>query len=367
MVEGALASNEAVGPVSGVVRPLGRIAGPEADGAVARGRAWRLAGGEACTHLDVLWRERGSIRNASFTVEAFLARLDGLGAAEQALWRVRLQRLSERPAWPADLAELPLIVGILNVTLDSFHDGGQFTDTGRAIEHGRRLAAEGAAIVDVGGESTRPGARELPVDEEVRRVVPVIRALALDGIYTSIDTRKSQVMARALDAGARMVNDVSALRHDPAAVALLARRSVPIVLMHMRGEPGTMQDAPTYERACFEVAEFLERRAVKLEGLGIERTRLILDPGIGFGKTVEHNLDILRNLDLYGCLGRPVMVGASRKSFIGRLSADEPTAARLPGSLAVNLWGAQRGAHMFRVHDVAATRQALRVWSSLDK
>ena len=163
-----------------------------------------------------------------------------------------------------------------------------------------------------------------------------------------------------------MINDITALRHDPAAPALLARSRVPIILMHMQGEPATMQLAPSYRRAAFDVAEFLETRALELEALGIGRSRLILDPGIGFGKTVEHNLDILAHLGLYASLGRPLALGASRKSFIGRVSAGEPTAQRLPGSLAVNLWGATQGAQILRVHDVAETRQALHVWRSLD-
>jgi dihydropteroate synthase len=351
--------------MAGLLRPLGHLTGPTSEDAVAAGRAWRLAGGDACTHLELHWRDGASVQTEAYAVDTFVDRLAGLGPDERARWQSRLDGLSSKPCWPDGLPEPPLVMGIVNVTPDSFHDGGSFLDPVRAIEQGRRLAAEGAAIVDVGGESTRPGAGELSVEEELRRVVPVVRGLAREGIYVSIDTRKAPVMAAALDAGAGMVNDVTALRHDPAAIGLLTRSAVPIVLMHMQGEPGTMQMAPTYVRAFFEVAEFLEGRALMLEEAGIARERMILDPGIGFGKTVEHNLDILRHLDVYRCLGRPVALGVSRKSFIARLSVGEPTPERLPGSLAVNIWGARHGVHILRVHDVAATWQALRLWCSL--
>ncbi|MDX1541029.1 MAG: dihydropteroate synthase [Geminicoccaceae bacterium] len=351
----------------GLIRPLGLLRGPAAEAALDEGAALRLAGNLACTRLEVQERDdSGDIRTSTPTVRSFFAQLERLGEHERAMWRTRLDHLRSGPAWPEDLPEPPLLMGIVNVTPDSFHDGGRYDDPGRAVEHGRQLVAEGAAIIDVGGESTRPGAAEVPVDEEIQRIVPVIRGLAREGIYTSIDTRKAEVMEAAIAAGARMVNDVTALRHDPAAAPMLHRCKVPVVLMHMQGEPATMQLAPTYRRASFEVAEFLEARALELEAVGIERNRLLLDPGIGFGKSVQHNLDILRHLDLYGCLGRPVVLGVSRKSFIGRLSAGEPAAARLPGSLAVNLWGVKQGAQILRVHDVAETHQALQIWRSLD-
>jgi dihydropteroate synthase len=259
----------------------------------------------------------------------------------------------------------PRLMGVVNVTPDSFADGGRFLDRAAAIAHGRALAAEGADIVDVGGESTRPGAAPAPVEDELRRVLPVVEALARDGLLVSVDTRRAAVMRAALAAGARIVNDVAALA-DAGALELVARAGAAVVLMHMRGEPATMQADPRYADVVGEVAAFLAARVAACRAAGIGDERLCVDPGIGFGKTVEHNLALLRGLAALRPPGVALLVGASRKGFVARLSAGEPPAARLPGSLAAALAAASRGADILRVHDVAATRQALAVWRAIE-
>ena len=256
-------------------------------------------------------------------------------------------------------------MGVVNVTPDSFSDGGQFFEPAAAIAHGLRLHAEGADIVDVGGESTRPGRRRRRRGEEIRRVVPVVEALAGAGVLVSIDTRKAAVMRAAVAAGARMINDISALRHDPDSLAVGRRQRLPVVLMHSQGEPATMQLQPTYDLAPLDVFDHLAGGRRPGPTPASSAPRLLVDPGIGFGKTVEHNLEILSQLGLYLGLGLPVLLGVSRKSFIGRLAGGAPPAERLPGSLAAAALRAWRpGAAVLRVHDVAATQQALAVWQA---
>jgi dihydropteroate synthase len=260
-------------------------------------------------------------------------------------------------------------MGIVNVTPDSFSDGGRFLDADAAIEHGLRLVGEGADIVDVGGESTRPGAEPVPVAEELRRVAPVIEGLAAaqTGVQISIDTSKAAVAAAALEAGAGLVNDVSALRADPQMAGLVADSDADCCLMHMLGDPRTMQRRPRYRDVVDDVKAFLQERLAFAVREGVSERRVLLDPGIGFGKTVEHNLELLRRLDELTALGRPIVIGTSRKSFLARIAADpppsEPTGVRdrLAGTLASNVLAYERGARVFRVHDVAAVRQALAV------
>ncbi len=255
-------------------------------------------------------------------------------------------------------------MGIVNVTPDSFSDGGRFLDADAAIRHGRQLIAEGADILDIGGESTRPGAEPVSEEDEIARVVPVIQGLAATGVPLSVDTRHGGVMTAALAAGATILNDVAALR-EPGALAVAAASNAWICLMHMRGDPGGMQTAPTYGDVVAEVMDFLAKRIRTCEEAGIERHRIAIDPGIGFGKTLEHNLALLRHLKRFGDLGCPVLLGVSRKSFIAQLSRGEPATGRLPGSLAAALAGVEAGARVLRVHDVAATRQAVDVWRAL--
>jgi dihydropteroate synthase len=256
----------------------------------------------------------------------------------------------------------PLIMGVVNVTPDSFSDGGQFLDADAAVEHGLRLTAEGADILDIGGESTRPGADPVGEDEELRRVVPVIERLARSGqARLSIDTTKVAGARAALEAGASLVNDVSALRFDPGMAALVADTGAGCCLMHMLGEPRTMQEDPRYDDVVSEVKAFLEERLAFAVAEGIDEERVWLDPGIGFGKTVEHNLELLRRLDEIVAIGRPVVVGTSRKSFLGKLAGGRGEGERLPGTIATNVLALERGASVFRVHDVGENADALAV------
>src|SRR3954452_5916563 len=250
-------------------------------------------------------------------------------------------------------------MGVVNVTPDSFSDGGAFEDPADAIAHGRRLAAEGAAILDIGGESTRPGADPVPVEEELRRVIPVVEGLA--GARISIDTMKLAVAKAAVDAGATYVNDVTAFRHDPDLAGLVADRGLDCCLMHMLGEPRTMQDDPRYIDVVDDVKAFLEQRLAHAVAAGISEERIQLDPGIGFGKTLAHNLELLRRLGEIAQLGRPVVLGASPKSFLGRLTGRERAADRVSATVASCVLGLERGARVFRVHDVAAVADGLAV------
>jgi dihydropteroate synthase len=253
------------------------------------------------------------------------------------------------------------VMGIVNVTPDSFSDGGLFLDADAAVQHGLELAAEGAAVLDVGGESTRPGAEPVSPEEEVERVVPVVEQLAAEGVRVSIDTSKLEVARAALDAGATLVNDVAAFRFAPELAGLVAERGADCVLIHMLGEPRTMQRDPRYDDVVSEVRAFLEERLAFAVAEGVPEERIWLDPGIGFGKSVAHNLELLRRLDEIVAIGRPVVVGTSRKSFLGKLAGGRPEDERLPGTIATNVLALERGASVFRVHDVAPVLDALRV------
>jgi dihydropteroate synthase len=261
--------------------------------------------------------------------------------------------------------QAPVIMGIVNVTPDSFSDGGLFLDADAAVEHGRRLASEGAAILDIGGESTRPGSDPVPEDEELRRVLPVVERLAADrdarGALISIDTTKSGVARAALGAGAVIVNDGSAFRFDPELAGVVAGAGVDCCLMHMLGEPRTMQDDPRYDDVVSDVRAFLEERLAFAVSEGVNEGRVWLDPGIGFGKTVEHNLELLRRLDEIVAIGRPVVIGTSRKSFLANLAGGRGGDDRVPGTIATNVLALERGATVFRVHDVAQNADALKV------
>jgi dihydropteroate synthase len=252
-------------------------------------------------------------------------------------------------------------MGVVNVTPDSFSDGGLFLDPAAAIDHGLQLAEEGAGVLDVGGESTRPGADPVAEDEELRRVLPVVEALAAAGHTVSIDTTKVEVARSALAAGASLVNDVSAFRFAPDIAGLVASEGATCCLMHMLGDPRTMQADPRYEDVVSDVKAFLEERLAFATAEGVPEERVWLDPGIGFGKTVAHNLELLRRLDEIVAVGRPVVVGTSRKSFLGKLTEGRPESERLPGTIATNVLALERGASVFRVHDVGPMADALRV------
>jgi dihydropteroate synthase len=274
-------------------------------------------------------------------------------------WRLRDRLLT--PGRPA------LVLGIVNVTPDSFSDGGRYFDTGAAVEHGLRLVAEGADLLDVGGESSRPGAEPVAVEEELHRVIPVVRGLAeRTDVPVSVDTSKSAVAREALAAGARVVNDITGLRGDPDMVAVARDAGAGVIVMHMQGTPQTMQVNPSYADVVGEVAAFFEERLRALAGAGIAGERVVLDPGIGFGKTAAHNLELLARLEGYRHFARPVCLGVSRKGFFGKLLGRQ-TGDRLAASLAAACYALARGsAHLLRVHDVAATRDAVRLFQELD-
>jgi dihydropteroate synthase len=252
-------------------------------------------------------------------------------------------------------------MGVVNVTPDSFSDGGLFLEADAAVEHGETLAREGADILDVGGESTRPGSRGVSDEEELNRVQPVVERLAAARHRVSIDTAKAGVARAALDAGAQIVNDVTAFRRSPEMAELVAERGAGCVLMHMLGEPRTMQEDPRYDDVVSEVKAFLEERLRFAVSEGVPEERVWLDPGIGFGKTVEHNLELLRRLDEIVAIGCPVVIGTSRKSFLGKLTGGRAEGERLPGTIATNVIALERGASVFRVHDVAQVSDALAV------
>lgn len=278
-----------------------------------------------------------------------------------------LSRLTARRADFAGVTmDRPRLMGILNVTPDSFSDGGKFLAADKAVAEGRRIARL-AEYLDIGGESTRPGAGEVSIPDEITRTAPVIDALREAGMQApiSIDTRKALVAVSALQAGASLVNDVSAFGFDPALGPLVARAGVPVVLMHAQGLPATMQENPSYGDVLLDVYDALAARLAEAEAMGISRTRIALDPGIGFGKTQEHNLALLRGLSLFHGLGCPILLGTSRKRFIGAIGQAELPEARMPGSVATALTGAAQGVQITRVHDVAATRQALRLWQAM--
>ena len=344
-----------------LIRPTGFVDSPFGhDGKVAR-----LAGG-LCWFASVeLLTVEGGKRVAAelLPVEGLEGRFDDdLAAQWQALTAARHPlQLGERIV----RLDQPQVMAILNATPDSFSDGGQFADAQSAADTGARMAAEGAAIIDVGGESTRPGASPVWEGDEIERVVPVIRQLAGGGAAVSVDTRKAAVMEAALAAGARLVNDVSALTFDPRAPGLLAASGAPVILMHHQGAPETMQDNPRYDDVLVEVYEWLEERIAAAEAAGIPRSNILIDIGFGFGKSVAHNLELMNGLALFHSLGCPIVVGASRKRTIGALSNEAAADQRLGGSIAFALKAAEQGAQVLRVHDVPETVQALRVWRGL--
>ncbi len=269
-----------------------------------------------------------------------------------------------------DLAKMienkPLIMGVVNVTPDSFSDGGDYYSPENAIKHGLQLLEQGADIIDIGGESTRPGAETVPVDEEIRRILPVIQGLSNKSEFISIDTRNAATMDAALKAGANIINDVTALTHDPASMDVAARHDMPVCLMHSKGNPKTMQKAPTYANVVDEVLAYLKERIEECVNAGIKSENIIVDPGIGFGKTVHHNLALLKNLKEFESLGYPILLGTSRKSFIPKVSEDNSTSEqRIGGSLSSVIWGYEQGVRLFRVHDVFETAQALKIYSAI--
>ena len=341
------------------IKPLGIVFGDHAKQAIGAGLALPLAGiSTAFTMVELIEGRPGQTKSV-------IARAATLQAMEEPAIAERLERLSApRPALAGVPMDGPRLMGIVNVTPDSFSDGGDFAEAETAVTQARRLGDEGADFVDIGGESTRPGSDPVSVEDERARVMPVIEALADLRAPVSIDTRKAAIMTEAAAKGAKLINDVSALTHDPEALSAAAQTGLPVILMHTKGDPKTMQDDPRYDDVLLEVYEFLRARIDAAVAAGIPKERIAIDPGIGFGKTLAHNLTLLNGLSLFHGLGVPVLVGASRKRFIGALG-DEPEAKkRVPGSIAAAITAASQGVQILRVHDVRETRQALRVWLS---
>ncbi len=339
-------------------RPIAIVEEPAAASTLVNaGLALPLAGGPAAfTAAEIIERYKDGRRSQVVSAIEVKDNLASFTAPRAAL------RLPDGK----DLAfDRPLLMGIVNITPDSFSDGGQYIDSERAIAHGCRLIAEGADIIDIGGESTRPGASVVSVEEEQSRVLPVIKALAALGTPLSIDTRNAATMAAAVAAGAHIINDVSALSYDPASLATAAKLGAPVILMHALADPRTMQQNPTYDDVTLDIYDYLSARIAAAVAAGVPPSQLIIDPGIGFGKTVAHNLTLLRELSLFHGLGQPLLLGASRKSFIAKVTAADDIADRLPGSLSAALAGQRQGAQILRVHDVAATKRALKLAAAI--
>jgi dihydropteroate synthase len=341
------------------LEPIGLLYGAVAKDAIAVGSALPLAGGPIAFSAVRFWEgEPGAIKHA-------IARTVTVQALDDDHIKDLLERLTAPRAPIAGLSmETPRVMGIVNVTPDSFSDGGLYADAGGAVAHGNRLVAEGAHLLDIGGESTRPGADEVPVEEELRRVLPVVEGLSEAGVPLSIDTRKPEVMKRASEAGAAILNDVSGLTFAADSVSVAASLKRPVIIMHAQGEPKTMQDNPTYKDVVIEVYDFLEARIEAAVAAGIPRAMIVADPGIGFGKTSAHNLALFGSLSIFHGLGVPLLIGASRKGLIREITGGATPADRLPGSLAAALVAVEQGAQFVRVHDVRATRQAIAVWLS---
>lgn len=332
------------------------------------GTATRLAGGLLWfSAVEVVKRDGAQISRELRPVSSLEQDIESLGPAAAAQWR---NLTSPRPALQMGSRTIrldqPQVMGIVNATPDSFSDGGAHAAPEAALAAAHAMIAAGAAIVDVGGESTRPGARAVFEGDEEQRVMPVVGPLAASGAAVSIDTRKAGIAKLALSAGAGLVNDVSALTHDPRMASVVARAQAPAVLMHHQGDPEVMQQSPRYDGpVILAVYDWLEERIAAAGAAGIARDRILVDPGIGFGKTVQHNLEIMNNLALLHGLGCPIVLGASRKRTIGALSNEAPADQRLGGSLTLALKAVEQGAQILRVHDVFETVQALRVWRGL--
>jgi len=330
-------------------RPIGLSTGEAALRSLAQGRAGRLGGHvTAAFHaVEMIERRDGDVFRETVPY-GDLPKTDFVQRIEEKRW-----------LHPDQSRSGVSVMGIVNVTPDSFSDGGQHGETQAAIAHGLKLAEEGASFLDVGGESTRPGSEAVSIEQELERVIPVVEALTKAGHRVSCDTRKAAVMRQAAKAGAAIINDVSALRHDPESAATVAELGLPVVLMHAQGDPRTMQLSPKYDDVALDVYDHLEERVAAARAAGIEH--ICVDPGIGFGKSFQHNLEVLSQLTLFHGLGVPLLVGLSRKAFIGALTGEKVASQRVNGSVGGAVHAALQGAHILRVHDVKATVEALAV------
>ncbi|MBS0242195.1 MAG: dihydropteroate synthase [Proteobacteria bacterium] len=350
------------------LRPVGRMARPPGRVNAMPDKVVRIGEREdvVFTALELLQRHSdGAVDRRLLSVAEARHEIARSGTVGAEMKAALLGFAANRPAVAGLAMDRPRIMGVVNVTPDSFSDGGSFATPKEAIEFARRLIDEGAEMIDIGGESTRPGSDRLSVEEELHRVMPVIEGLA--GKVTarlSIDTRNAEVMRRAALAGVNILNDVSALTWDSNSLRVASETRLPVVLMHSKGEPKSMQQNPRYNNALLDVYDMLHERIETCGRAGIPKERIIVDPGIGFGKTLAHNLDLIAGLALFHALGTTVMLGASRKSMIGALTGALDPSERVPGSLAAALAGAMHGCGILRVHDVAATRQALTVWEA---
>lgn len=344
------------------IRPIGLLWGEDAEAAIAEAAAGRIAGGStAFTLAEIISRngkeirrERRNYRDISHSRDRVLKE------------KLALIEAARAPVAGIEMAE-PLVMGIVNVTPDSFSDGGEAATLEDALARGLKLAEEGARIIDVGGESTRPGSEAVSVDEERSRVLRVVGELSARGHKISIDTRKPAIMQEAVRAGAAMINDVTALRFDADGRATVARLKCPVCLMHAQGDPKTMQINPVYEDVVLDVFDELEKFIAEAEKAGLPRSMILADPGIGFGKTYRHNLEILRAVSVYHGLGVPLVIGASRKAFIGALTGEKTGKDRVFGSVGAAIAAASQGVQILRVHDVKASAQALKVWHACIK
>ena len=359
---------DTVEPSNVTLLPRGLVTGDLATTLIENGQAFRLCGKAlGFSTIETVIRSAGYFKRYACSVTAFDPWRRVLNTRLKDHVAARLDKLAApRAPFGGLTMDCTRVMGIINVTPDSFSDGGDHATPDAALSHGVRLAEQGANILDVGGESTRPGADPVSPEEEQRRVLPVVRGLAEKGLTVSIDTRHASTMDLAIDSGAAIVNDVTALTGDSEAINIVAKRKAPVILMHMLGQPKTMQSDPTYTWAPMDIFESLAERVQACVDAGVDEANLCIDPGIGFGKTDRHNLDLLNGLTLLHGMGCPVMVGASRKSFIGRLSQEKDPKQRLSGSLAVAVAAADQGVQILRVHDVAETRQALLIAPSIN-
>ena len=350
------------------IQPVDLIHREPASALVTQGQALHLAGGpSAFSRVELRWRRPGErVARQVFAVSDLQ---DAIAGAENAAAdRVSglLNNLSQsRPPFAGVALCRPRIMGVVNVTPDSFSDGGLFASSTAAIDHGTRLWEEGADVIDIGGVSTRPGADPVSVQDELDRVMPVVEGLCDLPAPISIDTRSSAVMQRAVAAGAVIINDTSALTADPDSLDVATELGAPVVLMHCLGDPKTMQERPCYADVACDIYDYLDARVAACRANGIDINQVMIDPGIGFGKTVPHNVEILRDLALFHGVGAGLLIGVSRKSFIGVLGSVAAADNRVPGSLAAALWALRLGAHVIRVHDVADTKQAIAVWDAI--
>jgi dihydropteroate synthase len=339
------------------LRPMGMLWGIDAGEAVGRHVAGRLAGGAgAFAAVEIIRRDGARIAREIVSYGALR-----LTAEPEIRERLEAIRATRGRVAGLDLGRTR-VMGVVNVTPDSFSDGGQALDGDAAVAQGRRLADEGADIIDVGGESTRPGSQGISSDEEHRRVTTTVRELGAAGLTVSIDTRKPAIMSAAVAAGACLINDVSALTFDAESAAVAAALGVPVILMHARGDPRTMQINPVYDDVTLDVYDELTARVAAAEQAGLPRARLLVDPGIGFGKTFHHNAEILKNIAVFHGMGVPVVLGASRKAFLGAITGESRPSYRDAASIGVAVAGAAQGVQIVRVHDVRGTVQALEAW-----